>query len=173
MLIKSIKLVNFRQFRNTSINFADGKNGKNVTIILGDNASGKTTFAQAFTWCLYGSTSFMDKVILNKHVAVNMTPLEREKVCVIMEIRHGNTDYTLKRVQPYYKTSSNEVKGENTQFTIEKKDSTGKTSWLLESRCEAEIKKILPEELSHYFFFDGERIKNMSDAISNRKKATD
>ena len=46
MLLKSIKLVNFRQFINESIDFAEGKGGKNVTIILGENGTGKTTFAQ-------------------------------------------------------------------------------------------------------------------------------
>lgn len=50
MLLKSIKLENFRQFRNESIDFAQGEGGKNVTIIIGENGTGKTTFAQAFFW---------------------------------------------------------------------------------------------------------------------------
>lgn len=41
MLIESIKLQNFRQFQNEFISFADGSDGKNVTIILGENGSGK------------------------------------------------------------------------------------------------------------------------------------
>lgn len=49
MLLKSIKLENFRQFRNESIDFAQGEGGKNVTIIIGENGTGKTTFAQAFS----------------------------------------------------------------------------------------------------------------------------
>ena len=40
MLLESIKLHNFRQFRDESIDFAQGENGKNVTIILGDNGPG-------------------------------------------------------------------------------------------------------------------------------------
>lgn len=36
MLLRSIKLVNFRQFLNEEIAFASGKDGKNVTIILGE-----------------------------------------------------------------------------------------------------------------------------------------
>lgn len=43
MLLKSIKLENFRQFRNESIDFAQGEGGKNVTIIIGENGTGKTT----------------------------------------------------------------------------------------------------------------------------------
>lgn len=38
MLLKSIKLANFRQFLNEEITFASGENGKNVTIILGETA---------------------------------------------------------------------------------------------------------------------------------------
>ena len=48
MLLKSIKLENFRQFRNESIDFAQGEGGKNVTIIIGENGTGKTTFASSF-----------------------------------------------------------------------------------------------------------------------------
>ena len=57
MLLESIKLHNFRQFRDESIDFAAGTKGKNVTIIIGENGTGKTTFAQAFFWCLYYITS--------------------------------------------------------------------------------------------------------------------
>lgn len=56
MLLESIKLENFRQFRNESIDFAQGQDGKNVTIIIGENGTGKTTFAQAFFWCMYGES---------------------------------------------------------------------------------------------------------------------
>lgn len=72
MLLKSIKLENFRQFRNESIDFAQGIDGKNVTIIIGENGTGKTTFAQAFFWCMYGETKFSDKVMLNKVVAADL-----------------------------------------------------------------------------------------------------
>lgn len=40
MLLESIKLENFRQFRNEYIEFAQGADGKNVTIIIGDNGAG-------------------------------------------------------------------------------------------------------------------------------------
>lgn len=78
MLLESIKLQNFRQFRNESIDFAKGEDGKNVTIIIGENGTGKTTFAQAFFWCMYGETEFSDKIILNKVVAAEMRPDQEE-----------------------------------------------------------------------------------------------
>ena len=48
MKIKSIEIENFRQFKgNQVIEFdTDGK----ITVILGDNGTGKTTLAQFFNW---------------------------------------------------------------------------------------------------------------------------
>lgn len=173
MLLKSIKLENFRQFRDEFIDFAHGGDGKNVTIIIGENGTGKTTFAQAFFWCLYGETEFSDKIILNKRVATEMTPELKEKVRVTLSLRHGEMDYTLIREQVYHKDYSNNVKGDNTVFDIAVKDATGNTSYIKKSQCEAEVKSILPKELSRYFFFDGERIEKMSKDISTGRKATD
>ena len=173
MLLQSIKLENFRQFRNESIDFADGSNGKNVTIIIGENGTGKTTFAQAFFWCLYGETEFSDKNMLNKVVASELRPGQEAKVQVVLKLKHGDVDYTLIREQIYRKDNSNRIKPDNTVFDIAKKDASGNTSYIKKTACESEVKGILPKELSRYFFFDGERIEKMSKDISNGKKAAD
>ena len=102
MRLESIKLQNFRQFRNESVDFAQGENGKNVTIIIGENGTGKTTFAQAFFWCMYGETEFSDKTILNKVVAAEMRPGQEERVMVTLDLRHGEVGYTLYREQVYH-----------------------------------------------------------------------
>lgn len=173
MLLESIKLHNFRQFRDESIDFAQGENGKNVTIIIGENGTGKTTFAQAFFWCMYGETEFSDKTILNKVVAAEMRPGQEERVKVTLSLRHGAVGYTLIREQIYRKDYSNNVKGDNTIFDIAIKDAGGNTAYVKKTQCEAEVKGILPKELSRYFFFDGERIEKMSKDISSGKKSTD
>lgn len=173
MLLESIKLENFRQFRNEYIEFAQGADGKNVTIIIGDNGAGKTTFAQAFFWCLYGETEFSDKNMINKLVASDMKPGQKEKVQVTLKLTHGNVSYTLMREQAYSKDYSNRIKGDNTIFDIAIKDSKGNTTYVKKTLCEGEVKSILPKELSKYFFFDGERIEKMSKDISTGKKATD
>ena len=173
MLLKSISLVNFRQFRNEFINFADGAEGKNVTIILGENGSGKSTFAQAFFWCMYGETEFSDKIILNRMVANNMRPGREEKVCVTLKLRHGEVEYTLIREQTYHKDATGKIKGDNTVIDIAIKGQDGNTTYVKKSQVESEVKGILPKELSRYFFFDGERIERMSKDISQDKRATD
>lgn len=48
MLLQSIELQNFRQFINEKIDFSTDPE-RNVTLIIGENGTGKTTFAQAFS----------------------------------------------------------------------------------------------------------------------------
>ena len=58
MLIQSLKMKNFRQFKGiTEIKFSCNPQ-QNVTIILGNNTFGKTTLLQAFNWCFYGKAAF-------------------------------------------------------------------------------------------------------------------
>ncbi len=173
MLLQSIKLQNFRQFREGEIEFADGKNGRNVTIILGDNGSGKTTFAQAFFWCLYGETSFQDKTIVNRAVMKDVPVGGSANVVVTLKLTHGECGYTITREQKYIKDGAGNIKGQNTIFEINKKDSSGKTTPVKPTMQESEIKGILPWELSRYFFFDGERIEQMSKDIASHAKAQD
>lgn len=173
MLLESITLENFRQFRHESIDFAQGKDGRNVTIIIGENGTGKTTFAQAFFWCMYGDTEFSDKNMLNRIVAQEMTPNQEQHVKVILKLRHGDVEYTLIREQVYHKDYAGRVKGENTIFDVARKDQSGNSQFIKKTQCESEVNSILPKELSRYFFFDGERIEKMSKDISTGKKATD
>ena len=74
MLLKSIKVKDFRQFKGEQYVAFSVDPDRNVTIIQGDNGSGKTSFAQAFRWCLYGDADFTDKVLLSKSVSDQMLP---------------------------------------------------------------------------------------------------
>ena len=67
MLIKSLKMKDFRQFKGTTaVEFSCNPN-QNVTIILGDNTYGKTTLLQAFNWCFYETVRFLYKGIIINH----------------------------------------------------------------------------------------------------------
>lgn len=170
MLLRSIKLENFRQFVNESIEFSTDEN-QNVTLIIGDNGTGKTTFTQAFFWCLYGETSFTDKNLLNRKISEEMTPDQKVTVKVVLKLTHGSADYEIVRTQEYKKSYSNKISAANTVLNVSVKLADGNTRYLKALECESEIKKILPKELSNYFFFDGERIEKMGKEIASGKKS--
>lgn len=171
MLLQSIELQNFRQFINEKIDFSTDPE-RNVTLIIGENGTGKTTFAQAFFWCLYGETDFTDKVMLNRVLAEQMTPDQKITVKVVLRLTHGSAAYEIVRTQEYKKSYSNKVTGANTVLSIAVKSADGNTRYLKQLECESEIKKILPKELSNYFFFDGERIEKMSKEVASGRKSS-
>lgn len=170
MLITSITLSDFRQFKGTqTVEFATDPN-KNVTVIMGENGSGKTTFAQAFTWCLYGTTDFADPYVLCKSTLQDMTPGALKTVKVVLNLQHKGTYYNISREQDYQLDNSGKLKKPSpTKLTIRYKDRSGQQEFVKDSIKDSKIKEILPQELSKYFFFDGERIGNMSKEIQRGK----
>ena len=160
MLLQSIKLENFRQFKDEYIEFSTIK-FKNVTIIFGENGTGKTTFAQAFFWCLYGEADFSDRNnLLNKSVEIDMIPGQDKKVEVQLKLKHGVNEYTIRRYQ-YYKKTNNRLTADNSVLSVTRKSQDGETK-ALKKNPETEIRKILPKELARYFFFDGDEDRAMS-----------
>lgn len=170
MLLKSMSLTNFRQFNGTqSVNFSIDPE-KNVTVIMGENGSGKTTLAQAFTWCLYGDTDFDDQVVLNKVIAQNIDPNGEASVQVKIAMVHLGVDYIMTREQKYTTDSTGNLKRpNNTVFKIQYKNKDGQQDFVKETGVDLRMKEILPKELAKYFFFDGERIGNMSKEIRKGK----
>ena len=172
MLLKSLKLKDFRQFKGEQeITFSTDP-VRNVTVIMGENGSGKTTLAQAFTWCLYGDTDFDDKSMLCKATGQTMLPGNEEKVRVELALQHNNIDYLCIREQLYSKDNSVSIRRHNqTTFKIAYKNADGQREYVPDGETELRMKEILPKELSKYFFFDGERIGNMSKEIRKGKSA--
>lgn len=170
MLLKSLKLQDFRQFRGSqTVVFSTDKN-ENVTIMMGDNGSGKTSFAQAFRWCLYGDTDFKDTKLLSKKVAIDMLPGDEKPVEVAIELIHENVEYTITRRLLYKKNTSGDiVAAPASKFVIQFKDETGNIRYIPDLETKAKMNEILPADLSRYFFFDGERIEKMGDDINRGK----
>ena len=173
MLLKSIILKNFRQFKDTTLDFSTD-NEKNVTIVIGDNGSGKTTLLQAFLWCLYGDVSFNDKVLCNKEDFKRLGINQSIEVEVIIHLIHSNTEYSISRLIHYKKNDIEQAKAESQKFEIKKKTAEGQWFYLstdIEKRIE--VGRILPKYLSNYFFFAGEKIESMSKDLINGKKNAD
>lgn len=172
MKIKSIQLCNFRQYKGEQPPiFFSTDDEKNVTVILGINTSGKTTLIQAFRWCLYGgkSCTFKTKEVLNAEVEEDMTPWESRKVSVEIVLIHEGREYTVRRTQIFKITDMGRLRAEDEILKIQYKEDNGEQQGISSIDTAKTINKILPEGLSDYFFFDGERIadiNNRSDVVA-------
>lgn len=165
MIIKSITLKNFRQYQDAKIEFSTDPE-KNITIIMGDNGTGKTTLAQAFQWALYGKTEFQISEVINRIARETMTMGQTKHVSVTLEIIYNEVTYTLSRTLAYKKNAAKKIeKGEGTLTIAYVDKQTGKSEFIPEFRKRYFIKRVLPQELSNFFFFDGERIEEMSREI--------
>ncbi len=58
MLLKELNLSDFRQYIGEQKIVFSTDQEKNITLLLGKNTSGKTTFVQAFRWILYDDSNF-------------------------------------------------------------------------------------------------------------------
>lgn len=164
MLLRSLKLTNFRQYKaENKIHFSVDKE-KNVTVVLGKNTGGKTTIVQAFNWALYDVNNFLDNILLNLDVQNEMQVSDLENVEVEIQLTHDEIDYTITRTQEYICNTLGNIKPNGvSKIKITYIQEDGQTELIKESKIESTINDILPRELSDYFFFDGERIGNISN----------
>lgn len=173
MILHKLEMYNFRQYiGKQNVEFSADPE-KNVTVLIGVNTSGKTTIVRAFEWCLYGKNGFEDQVLLNTEVRDNMNEGESQDVSVAVTFEHNSIVYTLKRL---YKYLCNERKTEDgktvvmlnkkpeEELTLEYLQSDGQTKTPIDrSNITESMDRVLPKDLSDYFFFGGERISGIAN----------
>ena len=190
MIINKLELYNFRQYiGKQTVEFSTDPE-KNVTVLIGINTSGKTTLVRAFEWCLYGKNGFDDPILLNSQVRENMHVGDTQTVsvaitftCVETKIKDGietkvSTEHTLKRSFKYLCNDRSIVDGKTVVslnkkpeelLTLEYLQPDGQTKTPIDrSNITETMDRILPRDLSDYFFFGGERIST----ITNRTDLT-
>lgn len=169
MLIKSITLKNFRQYKGKQkINFSTDPS-RNITVIKGENGAGKTTLLESFLWCLYRKLDLPNKDrLLNTDLANKLDKKDTAEVFVEINLKHSNNEYFIKRSDTYIKMNSGDIDRKKRSFDIKIKKDDGTLEDIKYPR--REIKNILPNDLSTYFFFDGERIENLSKSNREGKK---
>lgn len=164
MIIREIILDNFRQYKSKcSIRFSVDSQ-KNVTVITGDNTCGKTTLVQAFIWCLYGTSEFKDKFMINAEVLDELKRLAigAYKECSVrIFLNHDGAEYEAVRSERYSYNSNGKIVIVPS-FKLLNIDH-GNAYPFAPEEIENTIEKILPEKLSSYFFFWGEKIEKLSE----------
>ncbi|MCQ2211173.1 MAG: AAA family ATPase [Paludibacteraceae bacterium] len=169
---------NFRQYiGDQTVEFSTDPE-KNVTVLIGVNTSGKTTIVRAFEWCLYSKNGFEDQVLLNSEVRQRMNVGDVQETYVAVTFIHDDRTYTIKRSVKYvcnerYKDGEKIVVNLNKKpeetVSLEYLQADGQTKTPIDRSNIAEsMDRVLPKDLSDYFFFGGERISG----IANRADLT-
>lgn len=167
MLLKSIEYKNFRPFKGVqSIDFcrtSENPNG-NVFVILGNNTYGKSTIVLSFIWCFYGISKFSrEKEILNREVEDSLASGEQAEAHVKVIFEDEGKEYTIRRTQKFMK-SDTFIRAYSSEMMMSYVDEGGQTKSCGKSDSEYEkvIRAMLPEELSSFFFFEGEKNNDIS-----------
>lgn len=167
MRLNKVTLSNFRQFEGQHVIEFSTSRDKSITLIKGNNGSGKTTLIQAMNFCFFGErlTNLPDnRKLLSFSFYKNNRPSTTK---VSIDFEHEGNKYLINRsrTHDHSGTTINVKKDIFEGFVTTKKGTVEIT--------EERLRDILPEKVSYYFFFDGERIQNISDRVGRKQLSAD
>ena len=167
MILERLVLENFRQFKGRQeLVFSDLRE-RNVTVVHAENGFGKTTLLKALLWALYGRDGLMgadgreddfekpDR-ILHEGVAHRARDPQAVAATVELTFKHDGDRYILKR---RLDLAQQKLNAKQTTLTLEVMRD-GQT-FVLE-RPQQRIQAIVPDGISGFLFFNGERINYLA-----------
>lgn len=153
----------FRYYGYQEINF-DVTQEKNVIALIGDNGRGKTTILSAFYFVLYNRLlePLTKSNMLNYRKKNELKNYQDVESYVELSIEENGQEYILKRFA-IFKKDSNGIVCEVTSKENGKVYKLEKNGDKKELNLKVfEDKFLIPEKLSGFFFFDGERINRLA-----------
>ena len=170
MLIKNIEIKNWGRYPSVDIPLQVDEN-RNVVLIRARNNNGKTTLFYALKWALFGERGLASHgkqteaaTWINRQAAAEGDG----EMFVELTMDIAGREYRLQRSQKFYQTNTGDYiqanGGEELEIFDQQNGETvadagdsliKKQNWLQ--------RKIIPESVSQFFFFDGEDIKRYMD----------
>jgi DNA sulfur modification protein DndD len=164
MKLLGLKLYNFRPFHGEhALTFAKTAE-RNITVIHGNNGSGKTALLNAFTWALYerftAALASPDQLV-NRRALAEAADQERVDCWVEVTFDHDGKQYRVRRSCQAYKQGE-DVTQTASEVAMQFVGDDGRWSTLPASKNPDDVVgRMLPKSLHQYFFFDGERIEQL------------
>ena len=180
MRIDYIKLRSYRQYRDEKIVFTQPEGSRNFTIIQGATGVGKTNILNALTWCLYGREKHLREEkykglpILNTIVLDELNPGESCEVEVeIKMLDEEDNKMVFRRTLAFRKSEGGGItkipladSPDGSKFEMLKQK--GK-DMIIVFEPQYVLKRLIPESLERYFFFDGEKLNEYFTATDIKK----
>ena len=172
MRINQLSITNFKNYVDDNQFDWSMSPGRNVILIGGMNGAGKTTISEAIKLCLYGNKMNGTPMSESKYIKylneIWSKTRRNEKMIISMDvILDADTPAIRMTVTRTFKTFKGKIT-ENLSLTKNGKD----IELIDRNYWEFYVSKILPPDLSRYFFFDGETVRdtiasdNSSDYLS-------
>lgn len=154
MLLRRIKLRNFRQYHgDVDIRFATDKT-KNITVIHAENGVGKTALLNAIKWCFYGNVTSNFRL---PHLFINNEALKEGTTACSVEIEYENGDDVFLIIRTFDSKKNPHNNPNSCPVGIVKVFKQNNGVWGASlPEPELVINAMLPREMADYFFFQGE-----------------
>lgn len=179
MIIKKLKLVNFRQFYGEhELEFSDGD--KNSTLIIGENGSGKTSIFRALMFVIYGEARLLQDGNAPDIHLVNLFRLNEVKInepviaSVELLFEHQGINYKLERSFSTVR-SVNGFQSRIGDAKLWEFSSVGDLTPKSMEKNEIDlfVNSIIDNKIRDFFFFDAERIGLLDVTKTNKALSAD
>lgn len=171
MILEKLVLENFRQFKGKQEIVFSNVQGRNVTLVHAENGFGKTALLNALLWGFYGHDGLTDDLaykerIIHEGVAARSRDPENTSASVRILFKHEGKKYTLTRSLSLLQQN---LDSRRTDLELEVLQD-GET--FLERLPQQRLQAIMPDGISPFLFFNGERIDHLA-MEENAAKVTD
>lgn len=171
MRFESIKIHNYRQYRDLTFDFS--LNGANdIHLVIATNGTGKTNLLNAINWCLYGDEPHASGAAVEGEEKADKLPLaniqtlsecrnNKDAVCmvsVVIEATDAGSKYTFTRTANI--SVETELQAGKDKFEIGVTAADGITKFCDGDAANEIISEKMPRKIREYFFFDGEQLLN-------------
>lgn len=172
MKLLYIRIINFKQFYGEQTVTFSAEDDLNITVFHGLNGAGKTSLFTSINWCLYGTGDEGTGELLNKQAFEESREGSSTPVVITIGFRDKGIEYIAERVRSFTKIDNQAILGKS-DFTLTQIDRSG--NYKVIPNPEGKMDSILPKNVREYFFFNGEKMDDLTkpgnskieDAIKN------
>lgn len=161
MRLESVRVTNFRQYYGDQDAEFSGSSDKNVTVFHGKNGAGKTSLFSAINWCLYEAGAEDIGELVNKQAISELEGDESLTCRVMVWFTHDSNRYIASRFLKIKEFLHHRVP-QGTEFQLTRILASGDHEKV--SNPEGQMNAILPANVRPYFFFDGEKMDDLTKA---------
>jgi DNA sulfur modification protein DndD len=161
--LKALKIDNFGPFRGHQVIDFPKENG--VTVVYGENMRGKTSLLNAIRFAFFGKVLGRGMKPTSLHNVGNWEERAQGNYGfqVALDFEYDGHEYQLTRsCTPRQGVTPADDEDYSVEYFLQRDGHV-----LGPQQADAELKRILPEQISRFFLFDGELLQEYEDLLSN------